>query len=179
MSRIGKSPILLPIGVNFRIDGNKISVFGPHGHLDRNIPSELLVKTQDNRVFVKILNDSKKARSLQGLFRTLINNMVLGVNKKFEVNLQLKGVGYRCQVGKNKITLSLGFSHPIELKIPDGVDVIVDANVDIKILGSDKENVGFFAAKIRSFRPPEPYNGKGVLYKEEIILRKAGKSRKK
>lgn len=179
MSRIGKSPIFLPIGVNCKIDSNKLVVSGPQGYLEKDIPSELSIKIQDNTISVQNFNNSKKSRALHGLFRTLIQNMVLGVNKKFEIILKLKGVGYRCQVKNNTLNLSLGFSHSIELTIPDGIEVIVDANVDIKILGLNKETVGLFAAKIRSFRIPEPYNGKGVLYKDEIILRKAGKSRKK
>lgn len=179
MSRIGKSPISLPIGVSCKIDNSKILVSGPQGYLEKDIPPELSIKIRDNILCVQTLKDSKKSRALHGLFRTLIHNMVLGVNKKFEILLKLKGVGYRCQVKNNTLNLSLGFSHPIELSIPDDIEVNVDANVDIKILGLNKENVGLFAAKIRSFRVPEPYNGKGVLYKDEIILRKAGKSRKK
>ena len=105
--------------------------------------------------------------------------MVVGVHKKFEIDLELKGVGYRCQAAKNQVTLSLGYSHPIVLPLPKGVEVSVEANTNIKVAGIDKEEVGFIASKIRSFRPPEPYNGKGVLYKDEVILRKAGKSGKK
>lgn len=179
MSRIGKLPIHTPKGVTVKLEGDLVSVTGPNGNLSRRIPPPVSLDIQSESISVIISSDSKTNRALHGLFRTLLNNMVLGVNKKFEVDLQLKGVGYRCQTGKDKITLSLGFSHPIDLLIPVGVEVQVDANTNIKILGIDKEAVGFFASKIRSFRPPEPYNGKGVLYKGEILLRKAGKVGKK
>lgn len=179
MSRIGKLPIDIPEGVAVKIDTSLISISGPFGSLERTLPAQLSVKLDNHKLFVLTNENSRKARALHGLFRTLINNMVTGVNKKFEFDLQLKGVGYRCQSSKEKVTLSLGFSHPIELLIPEGVEVQVDANTNIKILGPDKEKVGFFASQIRSYRPPEPYNGKGVLYKDEIILRKAGKSGKK
>jgi len=179
MSRIGKLPINLPKGVTVQTEGDLISVNGPNGNLKRTLPSPVFIDIETDKIFVKIPTDSKTNRALHGLSRTLLNNMVLGVSKKFEIDLQLVGVGYRCQTSKEKVTLSLGFSHPINLPIPQGIEVQVDANTNIKILGIDKEAVGFFASKIRSFRPPEPYNGKGVLYKGEVILRKAGKVGKK
>jgi len=179
MSRIGKLPITLPKGVTLKVDGNLVSIKGPLGELNRQIPPEILVNVKEEQALITVNDDSKKTRALHGLIRTLLNNMVVGVHKKFEIDLELKGVGYRCQAAKDKVTLSLGFSHPIVLPLPDSVEVKVDANTNLKISGIDKEEVGFIAAKIRSFRPPEPYNGKGVLYKGENILRKAGKVGKK
>ena len=179
MSRIGKLPIMIPNGVTCRIESDSILVKGPFGNLERLIPKVLTIELSEDKLLVLVNDDSKQTRALHGLFRTLINNMVQGVNQRFEVDLQLKGVGYRCQTSKDKVTLSLGYSHPINLEIPEGLEVQVDANTNIKILGSDKEKVGFFASKIRGCRLPEPYNGKGVLYKDEQIVRKAGKAGKK
>lgn len=179
MSRIGKLPIIIPKGVTVKVDSGSFYVKGPFGELNRSIPSNLTVKIEESVVNVKVNDSLKQTRALHGLFRTLLNNMVQGVYKRFEIDLQLKGVGYRCQAAKDKVTLSLGFSHPIELAIPKGIEVQVDANTNIKILGPDNETVGFFASKIRGYRPPEPYNGKGVLYKDEVIIRKAGKAGKK
>jgi large subunit ribosomal protein L6 len=180
MSRIGKLPISVPTTVTVIIDGQQeVVVNGPFGSLKRIVPPELGVKLSEGKIFITVLNMSKKTRALHGLFRTLINNMVLGVHTKFEVDLQLKGVGYRCQLANEKVLLSLGFSHQIDLAIPEGIEVKVDDSTKIKILGIDKEQVGFFASKIRSLRPPEPYNGKGVLYKNEVVVLKAGKVGKK
>lgn len=179
MSRIGKLPINIPKGVTCKIENGSVLVKGPFGDLERVIPLELDIDLGIDKLSLLVKDDSKNTRALHGLFRTLVNNMVQGVYKRFEIDLQLKGVGFRCQVAKENVTISLGFSHPIELAIPSGIEVQVDANTNIKILGSDKEKVGFFAAKIRGYRPPEPYNGKGVLFKGEQILRKAGKAGKK
>jgi len=179
MSRIGKLPITLPKGVTFAVDDKLVSIKGPLGELNRQIPTEIKVNVEDDQAFVLVNDDSKRTRALHGLTRTLLNNMVVGVSKKFEIDLELKGVGYRCQAAKNQVTLSLGYSHPIILPLPQGIEVNVEANTNIKVSGIDKEQVGFIASKIRSFRPPEPYNGKGVLYKGENILRKAGKTGKK
>jgi large subunit ribosomal protein L6 len=179
MSRIGKLPITLPKGVTLAVDDNLVSIKGPLGELNRQITPEVHVDIKEDQVFVLVNDDSKRTRALHGLTRTLLNNMVLGVYKKFEIDLELKGVGYRCQAAKDKVTLSLGFSHPIILPLPKDVEVTVEANTNIKVAGINKEEVGFIASKIRSFRPPEPYNGKGVLYKGEQVLRKAGKTGKK
>ena len=179
MSRIGKLPITLPKGVTLKVDDNTVSIKGPLGELSRQIPPEILIAVDEEKAIVTVNDDSKRTRALHGLVRTLVNNMVVGVHTKFEIDLELKGVGYRCQAAKDKVTLSLGFSHPIVLPLPKGVEVSVEANTNIKVAGIDKEEVGFIASKIRSFRPPEPYNGKGVLYKNEVILRKAGKAGKK
>lgn len=179
MSRIGKLPISIPENVKVEIENQIVSISGPFGNLERKVPPQLDVELNDNKISVVIKDKLKSTRALHGLFRTLLNNMVIGVHKKFEIELQLKGVGYRCQSTNDKVSLSLGFSHPIDLPLPNGIEVEVDSNTNIKILGIDKQKVGFFASKIRSYRPPEPYNGKGVLYKDEIILRKAGKAGKK
>jgi len=179
MSRIGKLPITLPKGVTLAVDDKLVSIKGPLGELKREIPAEIHVDIQEDQALVTVNDDSKRTRALHGLTRTLLNNMVVGVHKKFEIDLELKGVGYRCQAAKDQVTLSLGYSHPIVLPLPKDVEVSVEANTNIKVSGINKEEVGFIASKIRSFRPPEPYNGKGVLYKGEQILRKAGKTGKK
>jgi len=179
MSRIGKLPITLPKGVTLAVEDNLVSIKGPLGELNRQITPEVHVDIKEDQVLVLVNDESKRTRALHGLTRTLLNNMVLGVHKKFEIQLELKGVGYRCQAAKDKVTLSLGFSHPIILPLPKDVEVTVEANTNITVAGIDKEEVGFIASKIRSFRPPEPYNGKGVLYKGEQVLRKAGKTGKK
>lgn len=182
MSRIGKLPIILPKGVDFIIDENlnSVSIKGPFGSSQLNIPSGIKVELKDQKVFVSILENSLKNRALHGTIRMLLNNDVTGVYKQFEIDLQLVGVGFRCAVTNPKLaTLSLGFSHPIEIEIPENVTVKVENNTAIKISGSKKAIISQFASKIRGFRPPEPYNGKGVLYKNEKIVRKAGKSGKK
>lgn len=175
MSRIGRLPIILPEGVSVNKDSENIIVKGPHGILEREIPSIIEVEILDDRLIVKPNIQSRLSREFHGLFRTLINNMVIGVSKKFNKQLELKGVGYRCQVSNNIITLNLGYSHPIEMKIPDQIDVKVENNTSISVTGIEKEKVGLFSSQIRGFRPPEPYNGKGVLYKGEVIIRKVGK----
>ena len=179
MSRIGKFPIKIQKGVVVTIYNRFVSISGPYGNLNRMIPTGLSVKANDKNLFIEVNDKLKQTRALQGLYRTLLQNMMSGVCQKFVIELQLKGVGYRCQVLNNTLNLSLGFSHPINLLIPIGIEVQVESNTNIKIIGSDKEKVSFFASKIRDFRPPEPYNGKGVLYKDEIIIRKAGKAGKK
>ena len=175
MSRIGRLPIILPEGVSVSKELENIIVKGPHGVLEREIPSIIDVEILDDRLVVKPNIQSRLSREFHGLFRTLINNMVIGVSQKFDKQLELKGVGYRCQANKNVITLNLGYSHPIEMQIPNQVDVKVENNTSICITGIEKEKVGLFASQIRGFRPPEPYNGKGVLYKDEVIIRKLGK----
>jgi large subunit ribosomal protein L6 len=181
MSRIGKLPIVLPKGVDFIIDENlnSVSIKGPFGSSQLNIPSGIKVELKDQKVVVSTLENSLRNRALHGTVRMLLNNDITGVYKQFEIDLQLVGVGYRCAITPKKATLSLGFSHPIEIEIPENVTVKVENNTAIKILGPKKEIISQFASKIRGFRPPEPYNGKGVLYKNEKVIRKAGKSGKK
>jgi len=175
MSRIGRLPIILPAGVSVNKELENIIVNGPHGVLKLEIPSIIDVKILEDKLIIQTNIQSRLSREFHGLFRTLINNMVIGVSKKFDKNLELKGVGYRCQVRNNIITLNLGYSHPIEMQIPVQIEVKVENNTSICVTGIEKEKVGLFASQIRGFRPPEPYNGKGVLYKDEVIIRKLGK----
>lgn len=176
MSRIGKLPIRLPKGVTVNIsDTHVVTTSGPHGTLSRQIPVTMDIIHIDDRIEIKPKVVSKQARATHGLMRTLVNNMVVGVSEKFTKILQLKGVGYRAQVKGNQLVLSLGFSHEINLDIPNEIEVNVEANTSITIKGIEKEQVGLFASKIRNLRIPEPYNGKGVLYDGEILVRKAGK----
>ncbi len=178
MSRIGKLPIKIPEKVEIQIEDQLIKVSGPYGKLSRKISELILISFEENQVLVKTKNDSRKAKELYGLSRTLINNMVVGVSTKFERRLEIKGVGYRSQVKSNTLVLNLGYSHPVIIPIPSEIEIIVEGNVNILIKGIDKEVVGQLAATIRSKRPPEPYKGKGILYKGELIKRKVGKSGK-
>jgi large subunit ribosomal protein L6 len=178
MSRIGKLSIKIPPKVEVKIDNQNINVSGPHGQLSRKISDLILVTTENNEISVKPKDNSREARSLHGLSRTLINNMVVGVSNKFERRLEIKGVGYRSQVQGKDLILNLGYSHPVTIPIPEGINIAVEANVNILITGIDKEAIGQLAATIRSKRPPEPYKGKGILYKDEVIKRKVGKSGK-
>ena len=182
-SRIGVMPIILPANVSLRIEGKVIYIEGINGKSTLTLPPKIDIGlntvNEKQCAYITINEETKYLKSQHGLFRTLVNNMVIGVSETFSIELLLKGVGYRCQVSETELTLTLGFSHPIKLTIPNGVVVTVESNVNIKITGPDKEKVGFFASQIRNLRPPEPYNGKGVLYKGETIMRKAGKSGKK
>lgn len=178
MSRIGKLAIKIPSKVEVHIENQQIQVSGPYGQLSRKISDLLLLREEDNEIFISVRDNSRQARALHGLSRTLINNMVIGVSQKFERRLEIKGVGYRSQVQGRDLILNLGYSHPVIIPIPTGIEVSVDSNVNILITGIDIEAVGQLAATIRSKRPPEPYKGKGILYKGEIIKRKVGKSGK-
>jgi large subunit ribosomal protein L6 len=179
MSRIGKLPIVIPSGVTVTLNEAVIIVNGPKGNLNRKIMDNVLVEISENNVIVKKSDDTKSAQAAHGLTRTLINNMVTGVTKGFEEVLEITGVGYRAEVKGNVLNLSLGYSHPVTYKIPQGISVEVDKMTKILLKGSDKELVGQTAAIIRSFRAPEPYKGKGIKYAGEPILRKAGKAGKK
>lgn len=178
MSRIGKLSIVLPTKVKVEIINQTIIISGPYGKLNRKISELILPILNNNEIILIPKNNSRKARSLYGLSRTLINNMVIGVSTKFERRLEIKGVGYRSQVQGNELLLNLGYSHPVIIPIPIGIEISVESNVNILITGIDKEVVGQLAATIRSKRKPEPYKGKGILYKGEIIRRKVGKSGK-
>ena len=182
-SRIGVMPIVLPSNVSLQIEGKIIYIEGLNGKSTLTLPPKIdieLTTVDKNRcAYITIHEETNYLKSQHGLFRTLVNNMVIGVSETFAIELLLKGVGYRCQVSQDELTLTLGFSHPVTLKIPDEIVVSVESSVNIKITGPDKEKVGFFASQIRNLRPPEPYNGKGVLYKGETIIRKAGKTGKK
>ncbi len=176
MSRIGKQPIGIPDGVTIEFAGNEIVAKGPKGTLRCPVPDGISAKLEDgNLVFVRP-DDSKPSRSRHGLARALANNMVLGVSTGFTKRLEIEGVGYRADVKGKVLNLLLGFSHPIDMPIPEGLSVSVEANTKVSIEGADKQQVGQFAADIRSLRPPEPYKGKGVRYEDEHIRRKVGKA---
>jgi len=179
MSRIGKLPIEIPQGVKVSIADTIVKVDGPKGSLSRKIMDVVTVDISGNLVTVSRSDDSIKSRSAHGLTRTLLNNMVIGVTKGFETALEINGVGYRAEAKGDVLNLSLGYSHPINYKLPKGVTVEVDKMTKLLVKGIDKELVGETAAKIRSFREPEPYKGKGIKYANETILRKAGKTGKK
>ena len=179
MSRIGRMPIAVPAGVTVEIaENNHVTVKGPKGTLDRVLPSEMDIKLEGSEVIVTRPNDLKKMKSLHGLTRTLVNNMVVGVTDGYTKDLEVNGVGYRASKSGNKLTLNLGYSHPVEMIDPEGLESVVDGN-KITIKGIDKEKVGQYAAEIRDKRRPEPYKGKGIKYADEVIRRKVGKTGKK
>ena len=179
MSRIGRMPIAIPAGVTVEIaENNHVTVKGPKGTLERTLPSEMDIKVEGSEVVVTRPNDLKKMKSLHGLTRTLINNMVVGVTDGYTKTLEVNGVGYRAQKQGKKLVLSLGYSHPVEMEDPDGIETKVDGN-KIIVSGISKEKVGQFAAEIRDKRRPEPYKGKGIKYADEVIRRKVGKTGKK
>ena len=179
MSRIGRLPITVPAGVTVEIaENNKVTVKGPKGTLSKELPVEMEIKQEGDKIVVTRPNDLKRMKSLHGLTRTLINNMVVGVTAGYEKVLEVNGVGYRAAKSGNKLTLSLGYSHPVEMTDPEGIETVVDGNV-IVVKGIDKEKVGQFAAEIRDKRRPEPYKGKGIKYADEVIRRKVGKTGKK
>jgi len=179
MSRIGKLPIKIPTTVDVTNENSILKVQGKFGTLERIIPETIGVEQTDGKLIVSLKNETRANKALHGLYRTLINNMLVGVSEQFLITLILQGVGYRASVQGKFLILNLGFSHPVNISIPDGITVEVAENTTINIKACDKEQLGLFAAKVRSWRPPEPYKGKGILYKGEKILRKAGKSGKK
>ena len=180
MSRIGRMPIAIPAGVTVEVaENNKVTVKGPKGTLERVLPAEMEIKLDGTTVTVSRPNDLKKMKSLHGLTRTLINNMVVGVSQGFEKKLEVNGVGYRAAKNGKVLNLSLGYSHPVEMVDPEGLEVIVEGQNLIIVKGIDKEKVGQYAAEIRSKREPEPYKGKGIKYVDEVIRRKVGKTGKK
>jgi len=179
MSRIGKLPIKIPTTVDVTNENSILKVQGKFGTLERIIPETIGVEQTDGKLIVSLKNETRANKALHGLYRTLINNMLVGVSEQFLITLILQGVGYRASVQGKFLILNLGFSHPVNISIPDGITVEVAQNTTINIKACDKEQLGLFAAKVRSWRPPEPYKGKGILYKGEKILRKAGKSGKK
>ena len=180
MSRIGRMPIAIPAGVTVTIaENNHVTVKGPKGTLERTLPSEMTIKEEAGHIIVERPNDLKRNKSLHGLTRTLIHNMVTGVTTGYEKTLEINGVGYRAAKSGKVLTLSLGYSHPVEMTDPDGITTVVEGQNIIKVQGIDKEKVGQFAAEIRGKRGPEPYKGKGIKYQEEHIRRKVGKTGKK
>lgn len=178
MSRIGKLPITIPENVDINYNESKITVKGKFGILQIRIPDVIDILQDDNILRVTLNTEARNVRSLHGLYRTLINNMIIGVSEQFQLTLILKGVGYRALVQANQIVLNLGYSHPVILDIPKTISVEVVQNTTIYLKSCDKELLGLFAANIRAWRRPEPYKGKGILYKDEQIIRKAGKSGK-
>jgi large subunit ribosomal protein L6 len=178
MSRIGKLPIKIPTTVDVNVTNDNVVVKGKFGTLERTIPEVIQVEQTDGKLIVGVTNETRANKALHGLYRTLINNMLVGVSEQFLITLELQGVGYRANVQAKSLVLNLGYSHPVNIDIPDGINVEVVQNTTLNIKACDKEQLGLFAAKVRSWRPPEPYKGKGILYKGEKILRKAGKSGK-
>ncbi|CAD5171351.1 large ribosomal subunit protein uL6c-like [Musa acuminata AAA Group] len=179
-SRIGKRPIEVPPNVTIALDGQDLKVKGPLGELSRTYPREVKVQ-RDESGFLKVSKavETRRANQMHGLFRTLTDNMVVGVSKGFEKRLQLVGVGYRATLEGRDLVLNLGFSHPVRMAIPDGLQVMVEDNTRIAVIGYDKCAIGEFAAAVRKWRPPEPYKGKGIKYADEIVRRKDGKAGKK
>ncbi|ACF13567.1 ribosomal protein L6 [Chloroherpeton thalassium ATCC 35110] len=176
MSRIGKLPVSITKGVKVELKDDKVIVSGPKGTLEQKLRPEVTVSVDGNNVVVTRKDDTRPSKEMHGLYRVLINNMVTGVSTGFTKKLELVGVGYKAEIKKDMLVLSLGFSHQIYFKTPAEIKVEVPAPTNISISGSDKELVGQVAAKIRSFRPPEPYQGKGVKYENEVIRRKEGKA---
>jgi len=178
MSRIGKAPITVPSGVDVTISGRNVSVKGPKGTLSRDIPGEIVIAKEENTIYVERPNDERQNRSLHGLSRTLIANMIVGVTDGFAKELEIVGVGYRAEAAGTNLRLALGFSHPVIVPAPDGITFEIPAQTRVIVKGIDKELVGQVAANIRSICKPEPYKGKGVRYAGEVVRRKAGKAGK-
>ncbi|WP_420451260.1 50S ribosomal protein L6 [Ilumatobacter sp.] len=180
MSRIGKSPITVPSGVDVKVDGRRVSVTGPKGTLERAIPGNIGISQEGDTLTVTRPDEQNETKALHGLTRSLVNNMVLGVTQGFRKELEIHGVGYRAeQQGPNKLRMNLGFSHTIDVQAPEGIVFEVPQQTSVIVTGIDNEVVGQVAANIRSLRKPEPYKGKGVRYAGERIVRKAGKAGKK
>ena len=176
MSRIGKKPVTLPDKVQFSLNGDMISVKGPKGSLERQIHPAIELDVNDNVIEVKTDTSDKKKVALQGLFRSLISNMVTGVSAGYEKKLLLSGIGYRAEAKGKSLVLSVGYSNPVDFPLPEGITANVENNTQITLTGIDKELVGQVAANVRRVRPPEPYKGKGIMYADERIVRKAGKT---
>ena len=177
MSRVGKNPITIPDGVTVDVGADVITVKGKKGELSRQLLGDVSVAVEDNQVVVKPLSQSKFARSLWGTMRSNINAMITGVSDGFSQELEIQGVGYRAQLQGKTLRLQLGFSHDVEFPVPDGVTIECPSQVQIVVSGADKQQVGQVASNIRGYRPPEPYKGKGVRYKDEYVLRKEGKKK--
>ena len=178
MSRIGKLPINIPDNVDINYSDSEITIKGKFGTLQSQIPELININTDNGKLNLSLKETRKNSRALHGLYRTLINNMIIGVSEQFDLTLILKGVGYRAAVQGKEIVLNLGYSHPVKMDIPNEISVEVVQNTTINLKSCNKELLGLFAANIRAWRQPEPYKGKGILYKDEQIIRKAGKSGK-
>jgi len=177
MSRIANNPVALPSGVEIKIDGQRISVKGGKGTMDMDVHADVEVKQEDNALTFAAKGASKQAKALSGTMRALVNNMVVGVSSGFERRLQLQGVGYRAQAQGKKLNLQLGFSHPVEYDLPEGISAETPSQTEIVISGMDNQLVGQVSAELRAFRPPEPYKGKGVRYTDERVRRKEAKKK--
>ena len=176
MSRIGKAPITVPSGVDIRVDGQTVTVKGPKGELSQVLPGAISVSIEDGTVTVNRPDDHRDNRSLHGLSRSLVNNMIVGVTEGYKKELEINGVGYRAAKEGSKLILTIGYSHPVEVPEIEGITIEVPAQNKIVIHGCDKQKVGQFAAEVREKRPPEPYKGKGIKYADEVIRRKVGKT---
>ncbi|MBL42138.1 MAG: 50S ribosomal protein L6 [Rhodospirillaceae bacterium] len=177
MSRIGKIPINIPSGVDVKIDNREISVKGPKGSMSMALVEGVEVKHKESQLSFSPIKEVKNSKALWGLQRTLINNLIIGVTNGFTKHLEINGVGYRAQVKGSDLVLNLGFSHDVNYKIPNGISITAEGQNQLTVSGIDKQKVGQVAAEIRSYRPPEPYKGKGVKYKDEFIVRKEGKKK--
>lgn len=176
MSRIGRLPIAVPKGVSVTVDGGTVAVKGPKGELAQKVRPEISLEITDDSIVVSRKNESKKAKGFHGLYRQLVQNMITGVSQGFTRTLIINGVGYRAEVGKNSVTLNLGYSNPIEYVIPEGITITSEGTTKLIVQGIDKQLVGKTASEIRKVRPPEPYKGKGIKYEDEYVRRKVGKS---
>lgn len=177
MSRIGKQPVPLPSGVSVNVSGSEVSVKGPKGQLSERLPASIVVDVGADSVVLQRADERKATRALHGLARALVANMVKGVTEMFSKEMEVQGVGYRAEVqGKKKLILTVGYSHPVEMDVPSGLEVSVDRNVLIRVEGIDRQAVGQFAADLRAVRPPEPYKGKGIRYSNEHVRHKVGKA---
>ena len=179
MSRIGKLPIKIPTTVSIVYDKSELKVKGKFGELTQIVPNTIQIENNVGVLIVSPTIVTRPSKALQGLYRSLINNMVIGVSEQFTITLNLVGVGYRATVQGQKLILNLGYSHPVEIEIPKTITIKVEKNTTVNLTGCDKQELGLLASKIRAWRPPEPYKGKGILFKGEIVKRKAGKSGKK
>lgn len=179
MSRIGKKPVALPAGLKVDIKGNSLAVEGPKGKMSMEFDSRISIENKDNEFVLSRANEQKETKALHGLYRVLVSNMVTGVMQGYEKRLEINGTGFKAAVAGQKLTLNIGFSHPVVYDIPEGVKVAVEDSVKLVISGVDKHLVGHVAAVIRDFRPCEPYKAKGIRYFDEVVRRKAGKAAKK
>jgi len=179
MSRIGKLPIKIPVNVDISWKESELIVKGKFGILQNNIPEVLQINKNDDNLIVSLKDKTRTNSALHGLYRTLVNNMIIGVSEQFKITLNLKGVGYRASVQEKSLILNLGYSHPVKIDIPLDISVEITQNTTLNLKGCDKEKLGLFASQIRAWRLPEPYKGKGIIYEGEIVRRKAGKSGKK
>jgi large subunit ribosomal protein L6 len=179
MSRIGKKPVVVPSGVSAKVEGQLVAVKGSKGELSFTAPEEVSLAFADNQIAVSPRNETKRARAMWGMTRSMVNNLVVGVSKGFERKLEITGVGYKAAVAGKNLQLSLGYSHDVTFPIPEGIAIATPKPTEVMISGIDKRKVGQIASEIRALRPPEPYKGKGVKYAGEFIFRKEGKSTKK